>query len=161
MRHCTILALAGAATLAAMGPTAVQAAEFHLMLRCEGKLLADGKSKAATLDMALRDNNETALIQRSNVLPVGERLRYKASPMAYSMVYKLPPPGSVYYHDWLNGHWVVWHTSLKRLAAIRLSIDRQSAELEGELLDHHDEQLGTIAMACTPNKPEDLPEPKF
>lgn len=151
----------GAASLALLLGAPAQSAEFHLMLKCEGKLQAGGKSKAAALDMALRDNNETALIQRSNVLPVGERLQYKVSPMAYSMVYKLRQPGTHYYNDWLNGHWVVWQPNLKKLAAIRLSVDRQSAELEGELLDFNDDSLGTIAMDCTPLKPDEMPEPKF
>jgi hypothetical protein len=136
-------------------------AEFNLFLSCSGKLSTNGKGKAATLDLAMRDNNETALIQRSNVLPVGERLHYKASPMAYSMVYKLPQPGTQYYNDWVHGAWVVWQPNLKRLATIRLSVDRQTAELEGELLDFNDDSLGTVAMNCKPLTAEDMPEPKF
>jgi hypothetical protein len=158
MRHLIAI---GLASLTLLSGASAQAAEFHLMLQCEGKLLAGGKSKAATLNMAMRDNNETALIQRSNVLPVGERLYYKASPMAYSMVYKLRQPGTHYLQDWLNGQWVVWQPNLKRLATIRLSVDRQSAELEGELLDFNDDLLGTIEMACTPLKPDEMPEPRF
>lgn len=158
MQHVTRLGLASIALI--LGSSA-HAAEFHLMLKCAGKLHAGSKSKTATLEMALRDNNETALIQRSNVLPVGERLQYKASPAAYSMVYKLRQPGTHFYNDWLNGHWVVWQPNLKRLATIRLSVDRQSAELEGELLDFNDDKLGTIAMNCTPLKPDEMPEPKF
>jgi hypothetical protein len=149
-----------ALTTTVVAPSA-SAAEFNLFLSCSGKLTANGKGKAATLDLAMRDNNETALIQRSNVLPVGERLRYKASPMAYSMVYKLPQPGTHYYNDWVHGQWVVWQPNLKRLATIRLSVDRQTAELEGELLDFNDDALGTIAMTCKPMTAEDLPEPKF
>jgi len=137
------------------------AAEFNLFLNCAGKLNANGKGKAATLDLAMRDSNETALIQRSNVLPVGERLQYKASPMVYSMVYKLPQPGTHYYNDWVHGQWVVWQPNLKRLATIRLSVDRQTAELEGELLDFNDDSLGTIAMSCKPMSEDDMPEPKF
>jgi hypothetical protein len=141
--------------------TQALAAEFNLFLSCAGKLTANGKSKSATLDLAMRDNNETALIQRSNVLPVGERLKYKASPMAYSMVYKLPQPGTHYYTDWMQGTWVVWQPNLKRLATIRVSVDRQTAELEGELLDFNDDSLGTIAMDCKPTTMDDAPEPKF
>jgi hypothetical protein len=151
----------GLASMALMLGASAQAAEFNLMLKCEGKLQAGGKSRATTLVMALRENNETALIQRSNVLPVGERLQYKASPLAYSMLYKLRQPGTHYYNDWINGHWVVWQPNLKRLATIRMSIDRQSAELEGELLDFNDDSLGTIAMKCTPLKPDEMPEPKL
>lgn len=161
MRRLTHLAgaalLLGAASLA----QTASAAEFNLFLSCSGKLSAGGKSKPATLDLAMRDNNETALIQRSNVMPVGERLKYKASPMAYSMVYKLSAPGSHYYRDWMGGVWVVWQPNLKRLATIRLSVDRQTGALEGELLDFNDDSLGTIEMACNPVKMDEMPEPKF
>lgn len=155
------LAHLAVASLALCAAAQAGAAEFNLFLNCSGKLSANGKGKAATLDLAMRDNNETALIQRSNVLPVGERLKYKASPMVYSMVYKLPQPGTHYYNDWVHGQWVVWQPNLKRLATIRLSVDRQTAELEGELLDFNDDSLGTIAMSCKPMTADDMPEPKF
>ena len=45
--------------------TTAQAAEFHMYVKCKGTLSASGKSKPAHLDLALRDNNTTALIQRS------------------------------------------------------------------------------------------------
>ncbi|MGH6649259.1 hypothetical protein [Aquabacterium sp.] len=137
------------------------AAEFHLYLNCKGKLSAGGKGKAATLDLAMRDNNTTALIQKSNVLPVGERLRYKASQVSYTMLYKLPLPGTVYYNDWVRGQWIVWQPNLKKLATIRLSIDRQSGELEGELLDHDDNLLGNLEMECEPQSMDEVPEPRF
>ena len=137
------------------------AAEFNLYLSCEGKLSAGQKNKAATLDLAMRDNNTTALIQKSNVLPVGERLRYKASQVSYTLLYKLPLPGTEYYNDWVRGQWIVWQPNLKKLATIRLSIDRQSGELEGELLDHNDTSLGTLAMACEPQSMDEVPEPRF
>ena len=157
-----LMACAGATMMAAASlPTTAEAAEFNLFLSCSGKLSANGKSKSATLDLAMRDNNETALIQRSNVLPVGERLHYKASPMAYSMVYKLPQPGTHYYRDWMGSAWVVWQPNLKKLATIRLSVDRQTGELEGELLDFNDDSLGTIEMDCKPYTADDMPEPKF
>jgi hypothetical protein len=155
-----LVQVAAASLMLSIGSQAL-AAEFNLFLSCSGKLTANGKAKSATLDLAMRDNNETALIQRSNVLPVGERLHYKASPMAYSMVYKLPQPGTHYYTDWMHGSWVVWQPNLKRLATIRISVDRQTAELEGELLDFNDDSLGTIAMDCKPTTMDDAPEPKF
>jgi hypothetical protein len=139
----------------------VGAAEFSLYLNCKGKLAVNGKTKPATLDLAMRDNNTTALIQKSNVLPVGERLRYTASQQSYTMLYKLPLPGTHYYNDWARGQWIVWQPNLKKLATIRLSIDRQSGELEGELLDHNDESLGTVAMDCEPQSMDDVPEPRF
>lgn len=159
MRH--LAQLAAAALVLGLACTGAWAAEFNLFLSCSGKLSAGGKSKAATLDLAMRDNNETALIQRSNVMPVGERLHYKASPMAYSMVYKLPQPGTHIYRDWMGSSWVIWQPNLKRLATIRLSVDRQTAELEGELLDFNDDSLGTVAMSCKPTTMDDMPEPKF
>lgn len=137
------------------------AAEFNLYLNCQGKLSAGSKSKAATLDLAMRDNNTTALIQKSNVLPVGERLRYKASQVSYTLLYKLPLPGTVYYNDWARGQWTVWQPNLKKLATIRLSIDRQSGELEGELLDHDDNLLGNLEMVCEPQSMDEVPEPRF
>lgn len=146
--------------LLAWGPHAV-AAEFHLYLKCAGQLSAGGKSKAAHLDLALRDNNTTALIQRSNVLPKGERLVYTMTPTDYTMVYKLRQPGTHYYHDWMQGTWVVWQPNLKRLATIRLAIDRQQGELEGELLDFNDDLIGTIKMNCDAVDPDELPPPKF
>ena len=137
------------------------AAEFSRFLNCAGQLSANGKGKAATLDLAMRDNSAIALIQRSNVLPVGERLKYVATPMSYTMLYKLPLPGTRYYNDWVHGQWLVWQPNLKRLATIRIAIDRQTAELEGELLDFNDESLGTLAMDCKPMTLEDMPEPKL
>lgn len=151
--------LAGALLLLIGGHAS--AAEFHLYLNCKGKLSAGGKGKAATLDLAMRDNNTTALIQKSNVLPVGERLRYKASQVSYTMLYKLPLPGTVYYNDWVRGQWIVWQPNLKKLATIRLSIDRQSGELEGELLDHDDKLLGNLEMECEPQSMDEVPEPRF
>jgi hypothetical protein len=137
------------------------AAEFNLYLKCNGKLSVGGQAKPATLNLALRDNNQTALIQRSNVLPVGERLKYQVSKASYTMLYKLPLPGTHYHADWVNGGWIVWQPNLKRLATIRIAVDRQTAELEGTLLDFNDESLGEIAMQCEPSTMDDAPEPKF
>jgi hypothetical protein len=158
----TLRATLAAAVLGggALAP-ATHAAEFHLFVRCTGTLSASGKSKPGHLDLALRDNNTTALIARSNVLPKGERLLYTQTPTSYTMVYKLRQPGARYHHDWLNGAWVIWQPNLKRLATIRLAIDRQEGELEGELLDFNDELIGTMQMACDKADPDALPEPKF
>lgn len=161
MRLTTLTASSAALILATALSAPAMAAEFNLYLHCTGKLIVDGKSKPSTLDLAMRDSNTTALIQRSNVLPVGERLKYAASQVSYTMVYKLPLPGTHYYNDWLHGQWVVWQPNLKRLATIRIAVDRQTAELEGELLDFNDESLGTLDMACKPTSMNDTPEPKF
>jgi len=150
--------------LAAAGLLFCQAAsaqEFNLFLGCSGKAAAGNKTRQVYLDLAMRDNNETALIQRSNVLPVGERLKYRASPMAYSMVYRAPLVGTKVYHDWYRGWLFTWEPNLKRLATIRLSIDRQSADLEGEILNAEDQVLGTLQMTCEPKTLEDMPQPKF
>ncbi len=146
---------------AAWAPGSAWAAEFHLYLKCKGQVTAGDKSRPATLDLAMRDNNTTALIQRSNVLPVGERLKYTASKASYTLLYKLPLPGTHYYADWINGGWIVWQPNLKRLATVRIAVDRQTAELEGTLLDFNDEALGEIAMQCQPSSMDEAPEPKF
>lgn len=140
---------------------AASAAEYNLYLKCSGQLTAAGKSRPAQLELALRDSNNVALIQRSNVLPVGERLGYTPTPVAYTMLYKLRQPGTHYHEDWLRGHWVVWQPNLKRLATIRLAIDRQDGSLEGQLLDFNDDLIGTVRMDCDAVDPDELPPPKF
>lgn len=137
------------------------AAEFNLFLTCTGTVNVHGQTKPANLDLAMRDNNTTALIQRSNVLPIGERFKYTASPVSYTMLYKMPRPGTVVYQDWVSGQLIIWQPNLKRLATIRMAIDRHNGQLEGELLDFDDASLGTLAMTCAPRDMEDAPEPKF
>ena len=56
---------------------------------------------------------------------------------------------------------MVWQPNLKRLATIRLAIDRQEGELEGELLDFNDDLIGTMQMTCEKVDTDELPEPKF
>lgn len=153
------LVIAGLGAALSGGPA--QAQEFHLYLLCRGDALVQGKSRPAHLDLALRDNNMSALIQRSNVLPVGERLRYEASPALYSMVAKAPAPGGVVFHDWMRSEILVWAPTLKKLHTVRLSIDRQSADLEGEMLDGEGEPMGRLRMHCTPKTNEDIAAPKF
>lgn len=150
-----------AVAAAAVAALPAQAAEFSLYLNCKGKLSAGGKTSDVKLNLAMRDNNRTALIQASDVLPVGERLNYVASELAYSMTYKTPVAGSRYYYDWWNGAMFVIHPNLKKLATTRLSVDRQTAELEGEMLNVEGEVLGNIKMACDPKGMEDVPAPKF
>ena len=138
-----------------------QAAEFNLYLKCAGQLTTNGKSRPTALDLALRDSNTSALIQRSDVLPTGERLFYTATPVAYTMLYRLRQPDTRFFQDWLRGQWVIWQPNLKRLATIRLSIDRQDGSLEGRLLDFNDDLIGSIRMDCDPVDPDELPAPKF
>jgi hypothetical protein len=156
-----LLASGLACAVVALAAMPAQAAEFSLYLNCTGKLTAGGKTSDAKLNLAMRDNNRTALIQASDVLPVGERLNYVASEMAYSMTYKTPVAGSRYYYDWWHGAMFVIHPNLKKLATTRLSVDRQTAALEGEMLNVEGEVLGNIRMACVPKAMDDAPAPKF
>lgn len=150
-----------AAAVVLLGAGSAQAQMFHLFLKCSGDIQMQGRNKAAYLDLALRDNNMTALIQRSNVLPVGERLKYEASPALYSMVARAPARGSVVHVDWIRGELFVWNPNLTQLQTVRLSIDRQTAELEGELLDGRPELIGRLRMRCEPKSSDDVPAPKF
>lgn len=136
------------------------AQEFHLYLQCQGTFSTAGKSSPAQLLLALRDNNNTALIQKSNVLPVGERLRYVDTPAAYTLVWKLPAREQRPRLEWQAGL-LVAHPNLRKLDTIRLSIDRQDGSLEGELLNSADESLGTLALDCEPQAPGRQPAPKF
>jgi hypothetical protein len=138
-----------------------QAQEFHLYLKCSGQIETQGRHKSAHLDLALRDNNMSALIQRSNVLPVGERLKYEASPALYSMTAHAPRRGSVVYYDWIRGELFVWNPQLAQLSTVRLSIDRQSGELEGELLDGKGADMGRLRLRCDPKTNDDIAKPRF
>jgi hypothetical protein len=149
-----------AAALAACASSA-SAQQFHLYLLCAGKLVdAKGKSMAAHIDLAMRDNNMTALVQRSNVLPVGERMKYQASPVLYSMTMGFVGRTAAFY-DWWRGTLWIWSPNLERLHEVRLSIDRNSAKLEGQLVDGKGDSLGRMAMTCTPKTNEDVQAPKF
>lgn len=150
-----------AAVAIALAAAPATAQQFHLYLKCAGEVQVQGRSRAAHLDLALRDNNMTALIQRSNVLPVGERLKYQASPAHYTLVARAPTQGTVVFHDWIRGELFVWNPQLTRLQTVRLSIDRQSAELEGELLDGKGDAMGLLRMRCDPKSNDDIPAPKF
>ena len=139
------------------------AADFFAYLQCEGKVNAGKDSMAGNVSLALRDNNTTALIQKSNVMPVGERLKYDVSPVSYSMSYRVPGvrSDSVALYDWWRGALFVWHPNLKRVAKIRMSIDRSTGDLSGEMLNSQDERLASMAMNCKAIDEADLPAPKF
>jgi hypothetical protein len=140
----------------------VSAAEFHLYLRCSGSLSSAAKATPAKLDLALRDNNLTALVQKSDVLPVGERMKYVATEQAYAMQLRTPVYGTRgAYYNWFGGLLFVWHPDLKQLAMTRLSIDRQTAQLDGEMLNIEGRILGKLKMTCTPTSMDDVPAPKF
>jgi hypothetical protein len=142
-------------------PPLASADYFGLYLSCEGQVASSAGRTAANLDLALRDNNQTALIQRSNVLPVGEKLKYEVSPATYSMTYRSPQARTQLFYDWYRGQLFAWDPSLKRLAYIRLSIDRQTGNLEGDIRNSDDQSLARIGMACRKVEPKDQPAPKF
>ncbi|PXW92858.1 hypothetical protein C7444_12233 [Sphaerotilus hippei] len=137
--------------------------EFSRYLQCEGTVLAQGKSTPAHADFALRFNNRTALIQRSNVLPVGESLAYRPSPVAYSMTYRLRAQGIkvIAVPGWFHSTVLVLYPNLARLHQIRMSIDRQTGLMEGHLLNEEEQMLGSFEMQCQSRGAEDLPEPRF
>jgi hypothetical protein len=136
--------------------------QFHLYLKCTGTLSSSAKPTPAQLELAMRDNNLTALIQRSDVLPVGERLKYVATAQSYTMQMRTPVYGTQgVYYNWFSGPIFVWHPDLRNLALTRISIDRQTAELEGEMLNIAGRVLGRLRMNCTPQSMDDVPAPKF
>jgi hypothetical protein len=140
----------------------VHAAEFHLYLKCAGTLSSSAKPTPAQLELAMRDNNLTALIQKSDVLPVGERLRYVATEQAYAMQMRTPVYGTQgVYYSWFTGPIFTWHPDLKNLALTRISVDRQTAVLDGEMLNIAGKVLGRLRMTCTPQSMDDVPAPKF
>ena len=139
------------------------AADFFVYLQCDGRVNAGKDSMTGNVSLALRDNNTTALIQKSNVMPVGERLKYDVSPVSYSMSYRVPGvrSDSVALYDWWRGALFVWQPNLKRVAKIRMSIDRSTGDLAGEMLNSQDERLASMAMNCKAIDEADLPAPKF
>jgi hypothetical protein len=152
--------LAAMAVVALALPATASADYFSLYLRCEGEVASAAGRNGAHLDVAMRDNNQSAVIQRSNVLPVGEKLKYEVSPATYSMTYRTGARTQVYY-DWLRGQLFAWDPALKRLAYIRLSIDRQTGDLEGDFRNSDDSILARFGMRCQKVDPSSLPPPKF
>ena len=143
-------------------PTAASAEYFSLYLKCEGEVTSAAGKTGANLDLALRDNNQSALIQRSNILPVGEKMKYEVSPATYSMTYRSPARP---------------HAALLRLVpwtAVRLgsepeaarlhpAVDRSpdTADLEGDFRNSDDQILARFGMRCQKVDPSVLPAPKF
>ena len=147
--------------LAAVTVAPAAAQEFGVYLNCKGQVLAGGKSKNAHLDLALRRNSSLALIQRSDVLPVGDKMKLEISPAFYSMVFRAPVPTSASYYDWTRGTLIVWSPVFRELQTVRISVDRQNAALEGDMRDINDRPLGRLKMRCKPSDNESAPEPKF
>jgi hypothetical protein len=143
------------------GVAPAHAQEFGVYLICNGQVRVDGRSTEAHLDMALRRNSALALVQRSNVLPVNLKGKMEISPAFYSMLFEAPTRGSVVYYDWIRGALFVWAPDLLRLHTARVSVDRQTAALEGEMLDGQGEVIGRLAMQCQPKNNDDIAPPKF
>jgi hypothetical protein len=148
-----------AVAVLAVAPGTAQ--EFGVYLNCSGQVQASGRSKNAHLDLALRRNSSLALIQRSDVLPVGDKMKLEITPTFYSMVFYAPRPNSAVYYDWIRGTLLVWGPGLRELQTIRISVDRQSAALEGDMRDVNDRSIGRLKMRCKPSDNDSAPEPKF
>lgn len=118
------------------------------------------KTGSAQLELALRDNNMTAFVQRSNVLPTGERMKYTATQTHYTATYR-PQASGLAGSEWRASWLFSWHPPFQKLAAARLSIDRQSGQLEGEIVGPAGEILGLIDMQCEPRRDADGPAPRF
>lgn len=118
------------------------------------------KSDGAFLFLALRDNNMTAFVQRSNVLPVGERMKYVATDSHYAATYQ-PQRGGKIFLDFKGTQLFKWYPPFEKLAATRVSIDRQTGDLEGEMVGPEGEVLGRMDMNCQPRKDGEGPAPRF
>lgn len=153
---------AGAAALA-LAAGAAGAQEYSRFLQCEGTFAGAERSVPAFADFALRLNGRTALIQRSNVLPVGERLQYVPTPASYTMTYRLPERGTtvVALPGWLQSTVLVLLPDLRRLNQIRIGIDRQSGALQGTLLNEQEQSLGSFQLQCESRSEQDVGTPKF
>jgi hypothetical protein len=152
-----LLVFAAAALAAAPGA----AQEFGVYLKCSGQVHAGTRARSAHLDLALRRNSSLALIQSSDVLPVGDRMKLEITPGFYSMVFHAPARNSAVYYDWIRGTMFVWSPILRELQTVRISVDRQSAALEGDMRDINDHSIGNLRMRCTPSNNDTAPEPKF
>jgi hypothetical protein len=151
--------LVGGAVTTAAPPAAAQ--EYGLYLKCSGRVEARGQSRQAHLDLALRRNSSLALVQRSDVLPVGDKMKLDITPAYYSMVFRAPVRGTVVYSNWIVGPMFVWYPPFRELQTARISIDRQTAALEGDMRDGADRVLGRLTMRCQPQDNDTAPEPKF
>jgi hypothetical protein len=151
--------LASGAAVLAVGPGTAQ--EFGVYLNCSGQVQAGARSKPAHLDLALRRNSSLALVQRSDVLPVGDKMKLEITPAYYSMVFHAPVRNSAVYYDWIRGTLFVWGPALRELQTVRISVDRQTAALEGDMRDVNDRSIGRLKMRCKPSDNDSAPEPKF
>ena len=161
MRALRCAALAAWALGALAGSAGAQ--EYSRFLSCNGSFVADDRQREAHAELALRYNNRTALIQGSNVLPVGEILHYVPTPASYSMTYLLRRQGTqvLVVPGWFQNTILVAYPNLKRLNQIRMSVNRQNGVLEGKMLNEQDELLGAFTMQCKSVTEKDVEAPKF
>lgn len=146
-------------SICAAGPSAAQ--EFGVYLNCKGQVQADGKTLASHVDLALRRNSQLALVQSSDILLAGQKMRLEITPQFYTMVFSVPARNSVVYHDWLRGTLLVWNPQLTSVHSIRMSVDRQSAALQGALRDGTGAEVGRLKMQCQHKDNQTVAEPKF
>ena len=146
---------------APIGMAAAQ--EYSRFLGCAGTFVADSKPREAYIDLALRINSRKALIQGSNVLPVGEILDFVPTPANYSMTYLLRPRGTkvLTVPGWFQNTILIFYPDLQRLNQIRLSVNRQSGVLEGKMLNEDDEMLGAFTLQCRSQSEKDIGPAKF
>jgi hypothetical protein len=161
MKPATFFVRCATALVAAVMAAPAVAQEFGVYLNCKGQVVSEAKTLASHVSLALRRNSQLAMIQSSSILPAGEKMRLEITPQFYTMTFKAPLRGSVIYHDWLHGALLVWNPDLKKLHTIRMSVDRQSAALEGEMLDGAGANIGRLAMRCEAQNNDTAPEPKF
>jgi len=135
-------------------------ADANARMRSTMRSMPVVKSDGAYIYLAMRDNNMTALVQRSNVLPVGERMKYTATDSYYAATYQ-PQRGGKLFMDFKGTQLFKWYPPFEKLAATRVSIDRQTGELEGEMVGPEGEVLGRMDMTCTPKKDGEGPAPRF
>ncbi|WP_374662468.1 hypothetical protein [Inhella sp.] len=138
--------------------------------RIEGDENSQARAKAvrsarkrgdAQLELALRDNNMSMLVQRSNVLPTGQKLSYQATNTHYTATF-LPLQAGAAFHTWgREGGLFGFYPPFQKMQATRFSIDRQTGVLEGDIVGPNGELLGLIDMQCEPRRPEDAPKPRF
>jgi len=152
-------AVAAVALMLVAAPPA-PAQEYGVYLACKGLVHVEGGQHPAHVDLALRRNSQVAMIQSSDVLPAGERLKLEITPSHYTIHVAAPTRG-VIYQDWLRGAVIVWSPDLQRLRVVRLSVDRQSGALEGNMLDGAGRLLGTLAMQCEATDNQTAPKPKL
>jgi len=163
MNHRCRAACATALLALCSGSGNLQAQEFSRYISCSGSFVADGKPRDANADFALRFNSRSALIQNSNVLPVGETLQYVPTPANYSMTYLLRPRGTqvIAVPGWFRNTILAFYPNLQRLNQIRLSINRQTGQLQGKMLNQEDELLASFSMQCQSQSEEQIGAPKF